>query len=137
MDRLTRTAAAAFVLVGGLVHLQLWSSGYRGIPRIGSLFVANVAVSVVLALAVLAVNKAWVNLAGVLFSASSLAALVMSRTTGLLGFTERDWTDQALRASTAEFGAMVAFAAVLVASRSRHRLALVAVRTPAVRTPPG
>ncbi|PLS74988.1 MAG: hypothetical protein CYG61_09725 [Actinobacteria bacterium] len=128
MDRLTRIGAAAFVVVGGLVHLQLWRSGYKEIPYIGSWFIANVVVSAALALVVVAVNKAWVNLAGILFSASSLVALVMSRTTGLFGFTERAWTDQALRATTAELGAIVAFAAILVATRRRIP-AFVPVRT--------
>lgn len=133
MDRITRVAAAAFVVVGGLVHLQLWRSGYKSIPYIGSWFIANVVVSAVLAVVVIAVNNAWVNLAGVLFSLSSLVALVMSRTTGLLGFTERAWTDQAVRATTAEFGAIVAFAVILVAAR-RRMPALVPVRvTPEAR----
>jgi len=130
MDRITRVAAAAFVIVGGLVHLQLWRSGYKGIPYIGTWFIANVAVSVALAAVVVAVNNAWVNLGGVLFSLSSLVALVMSRTTGLFGFTERAWTDQAVRATTAELGAIVAFAVILVAAR-RTMPALIPARVTA------
>lgn len=116
MERSTRIAAAAFVLIGGLVHLQLWRTGYREIPRIGSLFIANVAVSAVLALVVLVRSNRAVTFAGILFALGSLGALVMSRTVGILGFTEREWTDQALRATTAELGAIVAFAVLLVAS---------------------
>lgn len=119
MDRITRVAAAVFVIVGGLVHLELWRSGYKGIPFIGSWFIANVAVSALLAGAVLLLNNRWVNLGGVVFSFSTLVALVMSRTVGIAGFTERAWTDQAVQATTAEFGAIVAFAVVLVATRRR------------------
>lgn len=119
MDRITRLAAAVFVIVGGLVHLELWRSGYKGIPFIGSWFIANVVVSALLAGAVLLLNNRWVNFGGVVFSFSSLVALVMSRTVGIAGFTERAWTDQAVQATTAEFGAIVAFAAVLVATRRR------------------
>ncbi len=39
--RLTRSFAAVLILVGGLVHLDLWNSGYRNIPKIGILFMAN------------------------------------------------------------------------------------------------
>ncbi|MDP9070616.1 MAG: hypothetical protein M3N68_04910 [Actinomycetota bacterium] len=52
MERSTGIAAAVFVVVGGLVHLQLWRSGYRAIPYIGPWFIANVMVSAVLALVV-------------------------------------------------------------------------------------
>lgn len=116
MERTTRIAAAAFVVIGGLVHLQLWRTGYREIPYIGNLFIANVVVSAVLALVVLVLSNRVVTFGGILFALGSLGALVMSRTVGILGFTEREWTDQALRATTAELGAIVAFAALLVAS---------------------
>ncbi len=56
------------------------------------------------------------TLGGILFALGSLVALVMSRTVGILGFTERQWTNDAIRATTAELGAIVAFAALLVAS---------------------
>lgn len=119
MERLPRLAAATFVLAGGLVHLELWRSGYRGIRYIGPLFVANVAISAVVAVAVLVVRDRRVAVAGVALAAGSLAALVASRTVGLLGFTERAWTDDAVRALTAEVGAIVALAAAFVAGRRR------------------
>ena len=118
MQRIARIAAATFLLVGGGVHLELWRSGYRGIRYIGPLFVANVAVSALLVVALLIRSDVRVAIAGMLFSVGSLVALVLSRTTGLLGFTERAWTDMAVQATTAELGAIVAIALVLV---SRHR----------------
>jgi len=119
MERTSRLAATAFVLLGGLVHLQLWRSGYRGIPYVGPSFLANVGVSSVLAVAVFALHDRRVDLAGIVFSVASLGALVMSRTVGLFGFTERAWTLQAQRASAAEIGAVVALLAVLAATRLR------------------
>lgn len=141
MERSTGIAAAVFVSAGGLVHLQLWRSGYRGIPYVGPLFVADVAASAVLALLVallVVVGRRRgaarlvraVAVAGIAFSLSSLAALVMSRTVGVLGFTEPEWTNQAIRATTAEIGAVVAFAVLLVASR-QPRLAALPVPLPA------
>ena len=35
--RLTRLLAAALLLAGGIVHLDLWNGGYRYIPRIGAI----------------------------------------------------------------------------------------------------
>jgi len=133
MRWIPRVAAATFVLVGGAVHLDLWRSGYRGIEYIGPLFVANVAVSALLVLALLVRPNAKVALAGIAFSVGSLVALVLSRTTGLLGFTERAWTDMAVQATTAEIGAIVAIAFVLVA-RNRPLPELTAIRVPSRRT---
>jgi hypothetical protein len=136
MERVSRLCAVAFVAVSGLIHLQLWQSGYRGIPNIGRLFMANVVVSAALALAVLVRSNVRLNLAGVVFSAGSLVALVLSRTVGIFGFTERAWTDQAVQATTAELGAIVAFAAAVVATRVIGA-APVPARLPLRRRTPG
>ncbi len=115
MQRIARVAAATFLVVGGGIHLNLWRGGYRGIRYIGPLFLANVAVSALLVLALLIRPDARVAAAGILFSVGSAGALLMSRTTGILGFTERAWTDMAVQATTAEIGAVVAIAFMLVA----------------------
>lgn len=130
MQRIARVAAALFVVVGGAIHLQLWRTGYRGIEYIGPLFIANVAVSAVLVLAILLRGDVRVAVAAMLFSASSLVALVFSRTIGLLGFTERAWTDLAVQATTAEVGALVALGLLLaLLRRSPPVPATVPVRT--------
>jgi hypothetical protein len=117
MHRIARLAAATFVLAGGYIHLDLWRDGYRAVEYIGPLFVANAVVSVLLVVALLVRADALVAVAGVVFSAGSLVALVLSRTVGLLGFTERGWSDMAVQATTAEIGAIVAIALVVVARR--------------------
>ena len=114
MHRIARLAAATFILAGGYIHFDLWRDGYRAITYIGPLFVANAVVSAALVLALLVRPDARVALAGVAFSVGSLIALVLSRTTGLLGFTERGWSDMAVQATTAEIGAVVAIALVMV-----------------------
>lgn len=129
MLRITRVTAAVFVIVGGAIHYELWRTGYRGIEYIGPLFIANVAVSAVLVLAILFRGQARVVAGAMLFSVASGVALVMSRTTGLLGFTEREWTDMAVQATTAEIGAVVALALVLALRRQPQ----VAVATVPVR----
>jgi O-antigen/teichoic acid export membrane protein len=117
MQRISRVAAALFLLVGAGIHLDLWRTGYRGIRWIGPLFVANVAVSAVLIVALLVSADVRVAASAVAFALGSMVALVLSRTTGLLGFTERAWTDMAVQATTAELGAVVAIAFALVAMR--------------------
>ena len=106
MQRIARLSAAVLILAGGAVHLQLWRGGYRGIPRIGPWFMANVIISAVLALALLLRNDARVAVAGVIFSVASLSALVMSRTIGIFGFTEKTWTSSVVQATGAEVGAV-------------------------------
>ena len=44
-----RIVAAALVLAGGVVHLKLWSDGYRDIPDVGPAFLANAIASAVVA----------------------------------------------------------------------------------------
>jgi hypothetical protein len=117
MNWIARAAAATFVLANGAIHVDLWRNGYRAIEYIGPLFIANAVVSGLLVVALLVRPAAPVAIAGVVFSVGSFAALVLSRTTGLLGFTERGWSDMAVQAATAEFGAVVAIATVMVARR--------------------
>ncbi len=127
MDRLTRIAAAILIVGGGVVHYRLWQDGYRGIDYIGPLFVANMVISAVLAVGVVVSRNRAVALAGIAFLMGSILALVLSRTTGLLGFVERAWTPDAVRATTAEVGAVVALALALVA-RDRRMPRLVPAR---------
>ena len=133
MKPIARVAAATFVLVGGAIHLELWQSGYRGIRYIGPLFVANFALSALLALALLIRPDVRVAIAGMVFSVGSLIGLILSRTSGLLGFTEKAWTDMAVQATTAEIGAVVAIAFVLVA-RNRTLPALATIPLPRRRS---
>jgi hypothetical protein len=57
---LLAVAGAALLVWSGVIHLQLWSDGYRGIPVIGPLFLLQGIASIVLAaaLAVLAAAAA-------------------------------------------------------------------------------
>jgi 4-amino-4-deoxy-L-arabinose transferase-like glycosyltransferase len=111
--RLPRLLAAVFLLVGGVMHYNLWSSGYRFIPTIGPLFIANFVGSVALAAAVMVSRRATVALAGIIFATGSLTALVLSRTVGVFGFTEPVWTTEALQILASEIGAIVALGIAL------------------------
>jgi hypothetical protein len=130
--RLTRSLASALLLAGGIIHYDLWRGGYRYIPRIGPLFLANFVGSIVLAAAVVISRRATVAAAGIVFAAGSLAALVLSRTVGVFGFTETVWTTQAVRTLAAEAGAIAALGWALT---MQHRQPQRLPRTIPVRQP--
>lgn len=86
--RLARLVAPILLLAGGIIHYNLWKSGYRYVPNIGVLFIVNFVASIGLAAALVISRRATVAFAGMAFAAGSLAALIFSRTVGVFGFTE-------------------------------------------------
>ncbi len=111
--RLTRLFAAVFLVVGGIVHFNLWRSGYRSIPTIGPLFMANFVGSIPLAAAVMLSRRSTVALAGIAFATGSLVALVLSHSVGVFGFTETNWTAPAIKTLASELGAITTLAITL------------------------
>ncbi len=86
-----RLAGAGLLVWMGWIHLHLWSGGYRHLPSIGYLFLANFIASVLLALGVLVVPRHYLALvagAGALMAAGTLVSLTISINIGLLGFTD-------------------------------------------------
>jgi hypothetical protein len=131
--RLTRLAAAILLGAGGVMHFDLWREGYRHIPRIGPLFMANFVMSIALAGALAVSRRRSFAVAGIALAVGSLAALVLSRTIGVLGFTEMIWTPQAINTLLSEVGVIVALGPVLILQfRAAHRRspALVTVSQP-------
>lgn len=95
MDRLIlilgRGLSAALLLAVGGSHLLLWFVGYGAIPRIGVSFLANAAVGLFLAAAMIAVRARHVPLTaalGGLFIGGTLGALTLALTVGLFGFVD-------------------------------------------------
>jgi hypothetical protein len=122
MIRLTRLLAAVLLVAGGIVHFNLWSDGYRHIPNIGPLFIANLVGSIALSAVLVTSRRAAVAVAGIVFAVGSLVALVLSRTVGVLGFTERIWTTEAVQALASEIGAIVVLGiALMVQLRTGRR----------------
>jgi hypothetical protein len=100
-DRASRTRAVLLLagqLLGvgltvlmGLIHLRLWLDGYRQIPIIGTLFIANAVCSAALAAILLTVPVRLRRLAAAvtaLFTMGTLAGLILSLTIGLFGMHE-------------------------------------------------
>jgi hypothetical protein len=84
------------LLVGGalaaagtaVIHLHLWLDGYRSIPKIGPLFMANVVIGFALALTAILWRRWPVAVAGALFLAATAGGLLFSASHGLFGFRE-------------------------------------------------
>jgi hypothetical protein len=83
-----RLACAGLLVWVGAVHLHLWSEGYREIPTIGPLFVADAVGGFVLAALLLLWPSALAGLLGAGFMVSTLAGLILSINVGLFGFQE-------------------------------------------------
>jgi hypothetical protein len=120
--RVTRLFAALLLTAGGLIHYDLWNAGYRHIPRIGPLFMVNFVISIAIAATLVVSRRAAVAVAGIVFAALSLAGLVLSRTIGVLGFTEMVWTPPAINTLASEVGAIITLGVGLgLQLRTHHR----------------
>jgi hypothetical protein len=136
-DRITQATivvAAFAILVSGWVHFSLYfRGGYRGISpddiagiTISRAFALNAIAAVVIAEAlVLSVRLTQLRLpaavAGTAFAAATVVAYTLSRTRGLLGFTETSTTAKAVIALIAEIIAILTLVPIAVATqRERH-----------------
>jgi hypothetical protein len=117
LTRSLRYLAAALVLVSGAVHLVLWLDEYREVSIIGPLFLVNVVAAVVIAAALLAKPEGAFALAALAFSAATLVAFVLSRTTGLFGFEEAEMDVKAAISIVVEAGAVLATGLWFLATR--------------------
>jgi hypothetical protein len=98
---------AALVLVSGLVHLHLWDIAYRHVATLGPLFLTQFVLSVLGAVALVALRREIVVLAVAALMAGTLVGFVLALTTGLFGFKlgfVSGWADLAL---ACEGGAVV------------------------------
>jgi plastocyanin len=122
VGRVLRVGGAIALLVAGLVHLDLYSGGYRSAgsdPNFGRSILLNAIVSVVVAVAVAARREWFVRLAGIALPAGTLTALAYthSRHT-FLGFQGDglDPSPQAQIVLIAEIAAIVLLAATFIPS---------------------
>ncbi|KAA8883030.1 hypothetical protein F3087_38160 [Nocardia colli] len=89
-DLLVRVGISISLAVSGYLHADLYDHGYRYIHIIGPSFMLQAAASFALALVVL-VGPWTLRAAAGLLAVGALTAFVLSRTTGLFGFTEIGW----------------------------------------------
>jgi predicted lipoprotein with Yx(FWY)xxD motif len=82
-------AAGALLLAGSAgIHLDLYLTGYRSIPTIGWLFLVQLVVGFLLAVAVLVTRSRLTAAASAAFALSTLSAYLLAVWTGLFGFRE-------------------------------------------------
>ena len=121
VDVALRVVAAVALLVGGLVHLELYfRGGYRSFPNanLGRSFLLNGAASVLVAAVLLVRRDVIVRLAGIAVSLGTLLAFYLTRQTdkGIFGFTEKglEPSPQAALAVAVELVAVVVLLASFV-----------------------
>jgi plastocyanin len=123
IGRPLRIAAAIALLIGGLVHLQLYFKGYRSIDKIGPSFLLNAIASGVVAAALAARRDWFVRLAGVGVAVGTIGAFIISRQgDGLFDFRERGFepSPQATIALVVEIAATVLLAASFLPAVADH-----------------
>jgi hypothetical protein len=109
-------AGAALLAWSGVIHLQLWSGGYRDISVIGPLFLIQGITSIVLAVALAAFRRLVLLAAGAVLAAATAAGLLLSAGIGLFGYVESLAVPYAETSLAVEFtsAAVLAAAAAIV-----------------------
>jgi hypothetical protein len=83
-----RLGCAGLLIWVAAIHLHLWAEGYRDIPTVGPLFLADAVGGFVLAAVVLVWPRPLAGLLGAGFMISTLGGLILSLNFGLFGFRE-------------------------------------------------
>ncbi len=115
-------AGSLVVVASSVIHFHLWSTGYRHIPTIGPLFLAQAVLGLMVALVVSVTRQWWTALAGALFAVGTIGGLVVSVEIGLFGFRDSFSAPDAHASLLTEAAAAVILAAAAVVDVvQRHR----------------
>jgi hypothetical protein len=126
-----RIVGAGLLAATAVIHLYLWLTGYRDIPWIGLLFLADVVGGAVLAVAVLAAPSRWLPwaaAAGALLEAGTLGGLLLSVTVGFLGFVESWAASLAVESAVVEAAGVVLLGGYALVEALRYRQRRTGVR---------
>jgi hypothetical protein len=99
---------AGFLVWSGVIHLMLWSDGYKDISVIGPLFLVQGIASIVVAVAIVAFRWLALLAAGAVAGVATAVGLLLSVNVGLFGYTE------SLAVPYAELSLAVEFTAAFV-----------------------
>ena len=99
---------AGFLVWSGVIHLQLWSDGYKDISVIGPLFLVQGIASIVVAVAIVAFRWLALLAVGAATGVATAVGLLLSVNFGLFGYTE------SLSVPYAELSLAVEFTAAFV-----------------------
>ncbi|MCM3884371.1 hypothetical protein [Frankia sp. R82] len=127
-DLAGRLAVAALLAFSGYIHLDLYRTGYRVIPKVGTMFLVQESASFAVAFLLLISGSFVLRLGAAGLAGGALVGFWLSRTVGVFGFTERGLnpSPDALNSILAEVGVLVILAVMFapVAIRwLRHRAA--------------
>jgi hypothetical protein len=112
---LLAVAGAALLVWSGVIHLQLWSDGYRSISVIGPLFLIQGIGSIVLAVILTVFRRLVLMAAGAVMLASTAVGLLLTASIGLFGYQESLAVPYAKTSLVVEFaGAAVLLAACVL-----------------------
>jgi hypothetical protein len=79
---------AGFLVWSGVIHLMLWSDGYKDISVIGPLFLVQGIVSIILGVVIVAFRWLVLLVAGAVAGVATAVGLLLSVYVGLFGYTE-------------------------------------------------
>ncbi len=108
----------------GVIHLQLWSDGYRSISVIGPLFLIQGIGGIALAVVIAVFRRVVLMAAGAVMMAATAAGLLLSAGIGLFGFQESLAVPYAMSSLVVEFASaavLAAASAIVLAARPGSR----------------
>jgi hypothetical protein len=111
---------AGFLVWSGVIHLILWSDGYKDISVIGPLFLVQAIGCIILAVAIVALRWLALIAAGAVAGVATAVGLLLTASVGLFGYTE------SLTVPYADLSLAVEFTAAFVLLVSACVLALAA-----------
>jgi len=95
------------LVLSALIHLHLWSTGYKHIATIGPLFLVQIVAGFAMAVVVTVARRAVTALAGALFAIGTVGGLVISVEVGLFGFKDSFSAPYATTSLAVELAAVV------------------------------
>ena len=96
---------AGFLVWSAVIHLMLWSDGYKDISVIGPLFLVQAIASIVLAVAIVAFRWLALIAAGAVAGVATAVGLLLTASVGLFGFVESLTVPYAVLSLAVEFTA--------------------------------
>jgi hypothetical protein len=78
-------SGAGLIVATSAIHLHLWLSGYRHVPKLDVLFLAQAVAGFVLGPVIAAGRQVILMIVGAVFMASSAGGLILSATVGFVG----------------------------------------------------
>ena len=112
---------AGLILWSSALHLHLWATSYRHIATVGPLFLVQGIVAVPLALAVVALRRVALMLAGAALLTATAFGLLLSSWVALFGYQESLSVPYAGMSLVIEFGGAAVLLAAAALARARRR----------------